>query len=173
MLTLPALAAIASGSFFGPTSIQRCRWPRVATHIAGDSRRHQHGYDRGDRIRRCGQPGQPATLTAFYGITSFSDSSIQVSNGGTLLATQLAVLDNVNVTLDAAGTIATSQWTTLTHSSLTVTAGSPSFAHLANIDGSTIAVSGGATVSLPAITNPLFAPADRQVAAGLGARAAR
>ena len=49
------------------------------------------------------------------------------------------------------GIIATSQWTTLTNSSLTITGGANTFAGLTDVALTSLQLSGGATLSLPAL----------------------
>ncbi len=75
------------------------------------------------------------------------------------MAPDLTTLAGVDVTLDGTGTIVTSQWTSLTDGSITITGGdysspsSPPFANLADIDGSSIYVYGGGSLTLPDVTS--------------------
>ena len=70
-----------------------------------------------------------------------------VTDSGTVLASNLTTFSDVHITLDGTGTIATSQWSSLTGgSSLTVTGGSYSLAGLTNVNGSSLyAESGGSS----------------------------
>ena len=92
-------------------------------------------------------------------VTSLGGGSLSVTQQGTVLAPQLTTLTDVDVTLDGTGTIATSQWTSLTDGALTVTGGnyssttSPPFASLSDIDGSSLYVYGGGSLTLPAVTS--------------------
>ena len=61
-----------------------------------------------------------SSLAAFYGTTSYGESTLQVTNGATLLDGDLTTFNTVNVTLDGTGTVATSQWTSLNFDTLTV-----------------------------------------------------
>ena len=95
-------------------------------------------------------------------------------NGGTVLDGALGTMTGVAVTLDGSGTLATSAWTTLntvnlfltgsaaysfgsltsaTASVLVVNGVTTAFANLADIDGSSLLVDGGVTLSLPAVLN--------------------
>ena len=91
-------------------------------------------------------------------LTSFDNGLLYVTDDGTVLAPDLTTLSGVNVTLDGTGTIATSQWQTLTNGQLTITGGDYSsttsvpFAGLSDIDGSSIYVYGGGSLTLPAVT---------------------
>ncbi len=88
------------------------------------------------------------------GLASFAspDGSLAVTHGGTVLDPKLTALSDVSVTLDGSGTVATGQWASLTDGSLTVTGGSYSLTGLADGDGSSLYVSGGATLGLPKLT---------------------
>ncbi len=77
-------------------------------------------------------------------LTSFYYGSLSVTDDGTVVAPDLTTLSGVDVTLDGTGTIATSQWQSLTDGELTITGGnyssttSPPFASLSDIDGSSV-----------------------------------
>ena len=77
----------------------------------------------------------------------------QVTNGGTIQDSNLTELSNVNVTLDGTGTLAFSQWISLTGSNLVITGGSYTFGDLTDFDSSSLNAESGATVSLPALTS--------------------
>ena len=85
--------------------------------------------------------------------TTTDQSSLQDTNGGTVLDDSLTSLSGVNLTLDGTGTIATGQITSYTNGTLSLSAGTVSLSALTDIDGSAFQVSGGVTVTLPAITN--------------------
>src|SRR5262249_30601673 len=97
-------------------------------------------------------------------------STLTATHGGTVLAPLLTTLTGVAVTLDGTGTLTTAPLTTLTvdaltlsgaaaydfssltsatFSVITVNGSTPNFAHLSDIDGTSIFVSGGVTVALP------------------------
>ncbi len=94
-------------------------------------------------------------------LTSFSASysSLSVTNQGTIQDGELTALSGIGVTLDGTGTIATSQWQSLTSGSLTITAGdysstsSPPFVALSNINDSSLYAYGGGSLALPAVTS--------------------
>ncbi len=100
-----------------------------------------------------------ATSYQGFNIPFDKDSLLEVTNSGTLLDGALTSLSQVNVSLDGTGTIATSQWTTLTNGSVTVTGGTPVFTSLSNILNDNVAVSGGAQVALPAVSSYVESPA--------------
>ncbi len=91
-------------------------------------------------------------------LASFDAGSLSVTDDGVVVAPKLTALAGVDVTLDGTGTIATSQWQSLTNGSLTVTGGnyssttSPPFLNLSDIDGSSVVVYGGGSLTLPAVT---------------------
>ncbi len=95
-----------------------------------------------------------SALTSFTPAwVQYGGSSLSVTNGATVLDANLTDMDNVAVTLDGTGTVATNQWYSLTNGSLTVTGGSyaSAFAGLSDIDASNLSVQGGANVSLPLV----------------------
>ena len=95
-----------------------------------------------------------SALTSFQGAGGqYHTTSLQVTNGGTLLDALLTTLSGVTVTLDGSGTLATSQWTAFTNATAAISGGNPDFSSLANINGAGFQVSGGATVSLPTVTS--------------------
>ena len=69
---------------------------------------------------------------------------VRVTDSATVLASNLTAFSGVQITLDGTGTIATSQWSSLTGgSSLTVTGGSYSLAGLTDVNGSSLYAKGG------------------------------
>ena len=56
----------------------------------------------------------------------------------------LATLDHINLTLDGTGTIATAQITSFTNAALLLSGGTVSLPVLADADGSSFEISGGA-----------------------------
>jgi hypothetical protein len=82
-----------------------------------------------------------------YGI----NSAIESTTGGTIDDPDLQTLSFTNLTYDGTGTLATSQMTGIQFGSIDITGGDPAFTNLADIDGSSVDVSGGATVGLPAV----------------------
>jgi hypothetical protein len=91
-----------------------------------------------------------SSLASFTGNTS---SSFQVTHSAAVLDGNLTAFSGVQITLDGSGTIATSPWSSLTNSSLTVTGGSSTLNNLANINGSGLYVQSGGGLSLPAVTS--------------------
>jgi RHS repeat-associated protein/uncharacterized repeat protein (TIGR01451 family) len=82
-----------------------------------------------------------------------AQNAIMVTNGGTVLDGALTSPDHVNLDLDGTSTLATSQWTSYTGATATIAGGTPDFSKLATITGSGFTASGGAQVTLPAVTN--------------------
>ena len=91
-------------------------------------------------------------------------AALSVTQGATVDDGGLTSLTNIAVTLDGTGTLAVSQWITLTNGSLTITGGDyaptsgaatsgNAFTNLSDIDGSGLYVSGGGSLSLPAVTS--------------------
>ena len=88
--------------------------------------------------------------------------TLSVTQSGTVVAPLLKSLAGTFVILDGTGTIATSQWTSLTDGALEIQGGdySPTssksggpFAGLTDINGSAILVSGGGSLTLPKVTS--------------------
>ncbi len=105
-------------------------------------------------------PGSVVSLPALETFTSmFNDAVLSVTDSGTVDDGALTTLTGVAVTLDGTGTMQTAQWTSLTDGSLAVTAGhysstsSPPFAALSDIDGSSVYVYGGGSLTLPAVAS--------------------
>ncbi len=96
-------------------------------------------------------------LTTFNGTSEISlfvfQSFLRVTDGGTVLDGALTQLSNVYLTLDGTGTLAIGQWTAFTNGGTAITCGTETFTNLANIAGTGFDVSGGAQVSLPAVTS--------------------
>ena len=65
-------------------------------------------------------------------------SELQVTDGATVLAPKLTSLNEVTVILDGSGTIAYSQWASLTNGALTIEGGVYSFTDLKDIDTSNL-----------------------------------
>ena len=96
------------------------------------------------------------------GVTSFTQtsgleyasSSLQATHGGTVSDAKLTSLENVDLTLDGTGTIATSQITSYTADTnragiLTLSGGSLDLTGLSDGDGASFEVSGGASLTMP------------------------
>ena len=75
------------------------------------------------------------------------------TNSGTLQSPLLTTITGATISLDGTGTIATSQWTNLGSDSLNVSGGTYNLANVTTIDAGNVTVSGGASLSLPAITS--------------------
>ncbi len=93
-----------------------------------------------------------SALDSFHGRTSGNPSFLQVTTSGTLLDAALTAPDQVNLMSDGSGTLATSQWTAFTNATATISGGTPSFSSLSNIMSSSFLLSGGAQVTLGAVT---------------------
>ena len=77
-----------------------------------------------------------------------------VTDSGTVLASSLTTFSGIQITLDGTGTIATSQWSSLTGGgNLTVTGGSYSLAGLTNVNGSSLYAQSGGALTLPNLTS--------------------
>jgi YD repeat-containing protein len=98
--------------------------------------------------------GSQIDISSLTSLSGSKVSSLKVSNNGTILDGKLTTLDDVAVSLDGTGTLATSQWASVTNfSSITVTGGSYSLSGITDFDGSSLSVSGGAVLSLPNLTS--------------------
>jgi fibronectin-binding autotransporter adhesin len=108
-----------------------------------------------------------SALLDFDGGDDNAPSELGASSGGTILAGQLASLTGVTVLLGG-GTLDLDAVTNLNGTTLTATNGTVTLAHVANIDNADFYVSGGATLSLPGVSNCAYtAPAVWQ-ASGAG-----
>lgn len=108
-----------------------------------------------------------------FSASSSSQSSLQAINGGQLLTSNLSTINAVNLIVDNLSSISTSQITSFTNGILNLNTTSPSFQGLTNLNGTLVTVnatspnfnnvtqinnarfivSGGAQVSLPAVTS--------------------
>jgi hypothetical protein len=79
-------------------------------------------------------------------------SSLQVTDDGTVDDAKLTSLEGIAVILDGTGTIATGQITTFTGGSLTVNGGTFSVSGLDDADNSTFTITGGAALTLTGVT---------------------
>ena len=93
-------------------------------------------------------------------LTSFAEagglyyrSSLQATNDGTVADSTLTSLNGVNLILDGTGTIATAQIASYKAGTLSLSGGTLSLTGLTNANGSSFLVSGGASLSLPALTS--------------------
>ena len=84
-----------------------------------------------------------SNLTSFVG---GGIDSLSVTNGGTVLDGDLTSIEGLSVTLDGTGTVATSQWDTLTDDTINLEGGTYTFNSLSDIDGSRFNVSGATSV---------------------------
>ena len=89
-----------------------------------------------------------SSLTSMSGGGTFG---LQVTNKATVETSTLAFND-IAITLDGTGTIPVSQWTTLTDGSITVTGGTVTLTGMTNVNGSSLFVEKGGTLSLPNLT---------------------
>ena len=92
-----------------------------------------------------------SALTSFTG--NGGSSTFEVTDSATALASSLTTFSGLQITLDGSGTIATSQWSSLTGgSSLTVTGGSYSLSGLTDVNGSSLVRENGGSLALPNLT---------------------
>ena len=83
-----------------------------------------------------------SALTSFTG--DGGNSTFEVTDSATAMASSLTTFSGLQITLDGSGTIATSQWSSLTGgSSLTVTGGSYSLSGLIHVNGSSLVTQNG------------------------------
>ena len=84
--------------------------------------------------------GSQLNLSALTSFTAGTGSStLAVTDSGSVLAGNLTSFSDVQITLDGSGTIATSQWSSMTgDGSLAVTGGSYSLAGLTDVSGSSL-----------------------------------
>ncbi len=104
-----------------------------------------------------------SSLVNIAGLTTLNalGGSLTASNGGTILDTDLTTINNVNLTFDGTGTIATSQWADLDNSNVYVTGGATvalpdliSYSYTASFGTAYLEASGtGSTLSLPGLTS--------------------
>ncbi len=104
-----------------------------------------------------------SSLVNVAGLTTLNalGGSLTASNGGTILDTDLTTINNVNLTFDGTGTIATSQWADLDNSNVYVTGGATvalpdliSYSYTASFGTAYLEASGtGSTLSLPGLTS--------------------
>ncbi|MEM7536848.1 MAG: Ig-like domain-containing protein [Chloroflexota bacterium] len=80
-------------------------------------------------------------------------SSLVATNGGVIIANQLAELRGININLDNTGTLATSQMDTVTGSHFQLTGATPDLGQLRDVDGTSFTLQAGAQVLLPQITS--------------------
>ena len=109
-------------------------------------------------------------LAAMTSLTT-SNGQFQVTNSATLIDTKLTTINDVTMTLDGTGAVATSQWTNLADDTIDITGGAYSLAAVTTIDSSNIYVSGGGTLSLAGLTsynNPINYDTTTLQASGTG-----
>ncbi len=102
------------------------------------------------------------TVTNLDGYYSGYQSDLSVTQGATVNDGSLTTLGNVNVTLDGTGKLGVGSWQSLTDGDIRITGGdysptsgsatsSNAFTNLSDIDGSSLYVSGGGSLTLPAV----------------------
>ncbi len=87
-----------------------------------------------------------SALTSFT--TDNSAGQLTVTNSGEVLDGDLTTMSGVNVTLDGTGTVATSQWASITSGGITVTGGTYSLSGLTDVDNSSLYAQGGGSLTL-------------------------
>jgi hypothetical protein len=80
---------------------------------------------------------------------AFGISTLEATNSGAIISPQIKSLTNSAITLDGTGSIPISQITDMTNCVLTISTTSRTFPNLVGIDGTSMLVSGGATLSVP------------------------
>ena len=99
--------------------------------------------------------GSVVDLPALTNLTSDqggNSSALQATQGGQIESPNLKSLSDVSLTIDGTGTQDTAQIASFAGGTLSVSGGSPSFAGLSSIDGSSVYVSSGVSLTLPAVT---------------------
>ena len=117
---------------------------------ADNDRQHQH-----NRLFDFSADGSGtlnlSALTSLNG--TGGNNSLSDTAGGTILDANLKTINDVKVTVDGTGTMAASQWTALTNSTLTVTGGVYTLSGLTDVTGSSVYVQSGGSLSLPGVTS--------------------
>jgi hypothetical protein len=93
-----------------------------------------------------------SALQGFAGAADYYSAELQPGDGGAILAGQLGSVTGVSVVLGG-GTLNLSTVTNLSYSTLSVTNGTVTLGSVANVANASLYVSGGATLSLPAVVN--------------------
>ena len=87
-------------------------------------------------------------------LTAIAGGSFSATAGGTIkLPAGLTSLDKLSVTVDGTGTFPIGQFTSLTHGRITVEGGTYSLPNLTGIDGSSLLVENGGSLTLPGVTS--------------------
>ena len=116
--------------------------------------------------------GSKVNLSALTSLPVANSGDLTVTNQATVLDPKLTSFTNVTVTLDGTGTIATSQWASLTRDSLTITGGTYSFSGITDFDSSSAIAQARARLTLPAVasySNPSGSNSNYFQATGTGA----
>jgi YD repeat-containing protein len=93
-------------------------------------------------------------LASFQGPLFYSHTStLQASNSGTIFDGKLTSLIGVNLPIDHTATVATAQISTFAQGTVTLNSGTLSLPDVADADASSFQVSGGASLTLPALTS--------------------
>ena len=100
-----------------------------------------------------GGTGSEIDLPVLTSINLIGSGGLSVTNGATVHDGSLTTLNGVTVSIDGSATLDTSPWATFTNSHMDVTGGSYTFNLLTHLDGSSIDLGGGATVTLTALTS--------------------
>jgi len=93
--------------------------------------------------------GGKLKLNGLTALTSVDRITITDSNGSTLLDPNVTTLTGVNATLDGTDTQVANSWTTFTGATLKLTGGSYTLPGLTDLDGASLYVESGGTLSLP------------------------
>jgi RHS repeat-associated protein len=92
------------------------------------------------------------SLASFQGGNGYT-SGFQATQGGQIESPTLASLSGVTMTIDGTGTQDTAQVASFVGGTLTVSGGAPSFADLSDIDGSSVVVTSGSSLTLQKVTS--------------------
>jgi len=141
VLSLPALTSIAVTGHLATTDVQALsggdlKLPLVA-QLSGSVDVESEGA---------------SSTIHLSSLTGFNGGSLTVTSQGTVEDSNLTTINGVGVTLDGTGTLTITQWVKLTNGSVTVTAGSYTFAGLTDIDGSSLYAQTNASLTLPGLT---------------------
>ena len=137
-LTLPALKSYSSnGTYFQATGANSVLDVSALTTVTQQSAWTVYA-----------QNGGEVKLTGLTSLMGTKGINIIDTGAGTLLDTNLAMLNGVSVTTDGTDAQVANSWTQFTFSSLTVTGGSYSLPGLTDLDGSDVSVQNAGSLTL-------------------------
>ena len=94
-------------------------------------------------------------LSLLTGLLSdaYYNSSLQATNGGTILDPILATLNRTNLTTDGTGALGTAQISTYTGGTITANGGTPDYSGLTALSGANLYANNGAVLAFPGVTS--------------------